>query len=372
MLTGRSGAAVPTVSIMTLAGTATPADLRDLGVSGLRVAPRDLIADDRVSDSGVTKFRADWAAFAEAGFRLHAVTPFPGDVKGLAPTAPEWVEAWRSIGRELGEALGDLVATWQLGNELNLWHFREPLQTTAELAAFVEAVGGGLRDTDRGVALGINAFGVEEDALVLYRTFYGRDAPISLDFAGVDAYWGSWQRGGPGEWPATIDVVSEATHGVPVAVCEIGFPSAGGVWDEGELDRYLASLGYRSADEVERDRGRLLAAAPPSLAAILATLPTESWASDFEDHACHLLQKWHHLWGDQPATPDRQAAYFAEAVPRLLADDRLSEIMLFMYQDPPICWTCMQETCPLETSWGFVDAAGRRKPVFETVSRLLA
>jgi hypothetical protein len=357
---------------MVLPGTASIDSLRELGVSGLRVAPRDLVVDDRISEAGVAKFRSDWAPFVEAGFRLHGVTPFPGDVRGSVPRTTAWTSAWRSIGRDLGQSIGDLVTTWQLGNELNLWHFREPLRTTPEIVAFVEALGDGLREADPDSSLGINAFGVGDDALTLYRALYGRSGPLRLDFAGVDAYWGSWQQGGPTDWPATIDAVADTTGGVPVAVCEIGFPSAGGIWADGELDRFLGSLGYASPDEVERDRERLLAAAPPSLATILSTLPTESWAADFEDHACHLLAKWRHLWGDEAATPERQAAYFAAALPPLLDDPRVSEIMLFMYQDPGVCWTCSKETCPLETSWGFVDVEGRHKPVFDTVSRLLS
>jgi hypothetical protein len=282
-----------------------------------------------------------------------------------------WVTAWRTAGRELGGSLGDLVTTWQLGNELNLWHFREPLRSTAEIVAFVEAVGGGLREADPTATLGINAFGIGGDAVALYRDLYGPEARLRLDFAGIDCYWGSWQAGGPADWSATIDAVWAATGGVPVAVCEVGFPSAGDIWSDGELDAYLAGLGYAHPEQVEGDRGRLLAAAPPSLAKILSTLPTESWADDFEDHACHLLGKWRHLWGSKPASPARQAAFFAEALPILLSDERVAEVMLFMYQDLQTCWTCSQDTCPLETSWGFHDVKGRPKPVFDAVRDIL-
>ena len=365
------------VSIMTLPGTATVESLRDLGLSGIRVAPRDLVEGGGVSDAGIEKFRADWSPFVEGGFGLHVVTPFPGDLaatNGAATNGPATASArtWRGIGRELGESIGDLVTTWQLGNELNLWHFRRPLQRTDEIVGFVGSLGSGLRDAKPGCRLGINAFGIEDDALNLYRALYGPSAPLQLDFVGTDAYWGSWQLGGPDDWRRTIDTVSAVGGGVPVAVCEIGFPSAGGLWGDGELDTYLGRLGYRSAAEVEGDRARLLAAAPPSLADILATLPTEDWATDFEDHACHLVQKWRHLWGGQPATPDRQAAYFAAALPALLDDPRVSDVMLFIYQDLEPCWTCQQVTCPLETSWGFVDVRGRPKPVFATVQRILA
>src|SRR5207302_656277 len=140
----------------------------------------------------------------------------------LDPAQGEWEAAWRRIGRELGGSIGDLVASWQIGNELNIWYFRAPLRTIRAAANFVRATGHGLRDELPSSRLGINAFGIDDGAVQLYEALYSSYAELRLDFIGTDCYWGSWQAGGPSDWKATIDLVSKLGGGRPVAVCEIG------------------------------------------------------------------------------------------------------------------------------------------------------
>jgi hypothetical protein len=356
---------------MALPGTASIDNLRSLGLSTIRMAPRDLVANGRVDPTGVQRFRDDWSPFVDAGFRLHSVTPFPGDVAVDGADA-EPATVWRRVGSELGEALGDLVESWQIGNELNIWQFRQPLGTLQEAAQFVAAFGAGLRETSPGCRLGINAFGVGEGTATLYRALYGPDSPISLDYAGVDAYPGSWEVGGPDEWGRIVDRVWVLGGGRPIAICEIGFPSRGEVQAQGEFEAWLRALGYKTIDDVERDRGRLVAASPEPLARAFRALPTESWGEDFEDTGCHLLRKWRRSWGGDRQTPEKQARYFEETLEILLPDPRIAEILLFLFRDLDRCWSCGQADCPLETAWGFTDRDGRRKPVFEAVQRLIA
>jgi hypothetical protein len=358
-------------SMMVLPGTASIAELRALGVSGLRVAPRDLVTDGSLDRAGIERFRSEWGPFVAAGFDLHVVTPWPRDLPPALAASTGLEHAWQRIGRDLATAVGDLVTSWQLGNELNIWYFRAPLRTVAEVVRFVTALGSGLRDAQPSSLLGVNAFGVEASTVRLYERFYGPDPPLRLDFIGIDCYWGSWQAGGPHDWAPTIDRVWEAGRGIPVWVCEIGFPSAGELSRPGELLDYLRTLGYTSLEEVERDRGRLLAAAPPVLAESLASLPSESWAEDFEDNGCHLLRKWRHGWGAGAHTPAKQADYMSAALPLLLNDPHVGQVMLFLLRDLAACWTCGRADCPLETSWGFVDAEGSRKPVFSAVQAQL-
>jgi hypothetical protein len=360
------------VSIMALPGTATPEELRELGVTGVRVAPRDLLAGGGISAEGVARFRADWEPFVAAGFRLHLVTPWPRDLPEVDHESSDWPRAWRRIGRELAAGIGDLVTTWQIGNELNIWYFRAPLPDVADVAPYVAAFGEGVRSVAPEARLGINAFGVDAGAMDLFASLYGPDAPLRLDFIGTDCYWGSWQPGGPDDWRTTLERVAEAGRGCPVAICEIGFPSAGKVSEPGELLAFVRELGYASLEDVERDPARLLAAAPRPLAESLAALPPESWADDFEDSASHLLRKWRNSWGPGEQTPQKQADYFRDSVSILLRDPRVEEIMLFLYRDLARCWTCGREDCPLETSWGFTTLDGRRKPVFGTVRQLIA
>jgi hypothetical protein len=360
------------LGMMVLPGTASVPDLRELGVTTVRTVQRDLLRDGSLDAAAVARFRAAWSPWVEAGFHLHLVTPFPADLPGVDPADRAGRRAWQAIGAGLGEALGDLVGSWQIGNELNLWHFREPLATIREAVPFVAAVGRGLRRTAPGARLGVNAFGSGPDAAELIAALCGPDAAIDLDYIGVDSYPGSWEPGGPSTWRATLDRVWELGHGRPIAVCEVGFASRGEVAASGELAAYLARLGYRDAASVETDRRALLAVAPEPLRRHLERLPAAEWAADFEDSAHHLLRKWPWGWGPGSHTPEKQARYLEETLAILLQDERVEEVLLFMWRDLERCWTCGREDCPLETAWGFVDRAGRRKPAVATIRRIQA
>jgi hypothetical protein len=356
---------------MALAETASIDDLRRLGVTGIRTNDRQLVDGRGVDQRVVERFRSQWEPFVDAGFRLQLVSPFPGDLTATPYDDPGWRNAWRAIGEDLGRSLGDLVDQWQVGNELNLWQFRAPLPTVSEAATFVEALGTGLRAAGHASTLGINTFGIDGGARELCDRLYDGNVEIDLDFIGLDAYFGSWVAGGPSNWTTAVDQAWELGRGRPVAVCEIGYPSRGGVSDPSELDALLTELGYTDAASVERDRGRLLARIPPRLARSLEVLPAASWPDDFEDAMCHVLQKWRYSMDAGPQTAEKQAAYFRESLPILFSDPRVSDIWLFIYKDLGECWTCGVADCPLETSWGFVEMDGRPKPVVSVVAELL-
>jgi len=339
-------------------------------VTHLRVSARGMLRGSGLDPDGVRRFRDQWTPFVDAGFRLHAYSPFPADMAGVDHLGPDWESAWDQYGRALGEAVGDVVEAWQIGNELNIWQFRQPMQTIAEAVRWVFAFASGLRRATGG-RLGTNAFGVDGGAEELFDGLYVPGAPVDLDYIGVDSYPGCWVPGGPESWRATIDRAWQLGRGRPVTIGEVGFPARGEVAAPGELDALLAGLGYASAADVERDRTRIVAAAPEPLAKAFAELPAASWAEDFEDSAHHLLKKWRWGWGEGPHSPEKQARYFEEALGIMLADPRVGEVLLFMYQDIERCWSCGQADCPLETSWGFLDTAGRPKPVFLAVRTLL-
>jgi hypothetical protein len=345
--------------------------LRDLGVSHLRVSARQTIKGSHLDPDGVRHFRDLWTPFVEQGFQLHVYSPFPADMSDVDHVGPDWEPAWRAFGRKVGAAIGDLVDAWQLGNELNIWQFRRPMLTIAESARWVFAFAGGLREARAGSRLGTNAFGVEGGAEELFDLLYAPKAPVGLDYIAVDSYPGCWVPGGPESWRSTLDRAWELGRERPITIGEVGFPSKGEVAAAGELDAFLAGLGYASPEEVERDRGRILAASPEPLARGFAELPAASWAEDFEDSAHHLLKKWRWGWGDGPHSPEKQARYFEEALRIMLPDPRVGEVLLFMYRDIERCWSCDQADCPLETSWGFLDKEGHRKPVFSAVQTLL-
>lgn len=359
------------VGIMALPGAVSPDALRQLGVRSVRVTYRKLLSNGEPDPSGIAEFRRAWAPIVAAGFRLHGVTPFPGDLSGVNPDDPTWFAVWRRAGAGLAEALGDLVDSWQIGNELNIWQFRSPLRTIAAAGRYVTAVAQGFRAVLPDLRLGINAFGVGPSALELYRCVYEPEGGSLLDYIGLDYYPGIWERGQPRDWATAIDRVWLAGRGRPVVVSEIGCPSRGEVASPGELEGYLERLGYASLEEVEADRSRLLATAPPSLAEFFGRLPSDAWEDDFLDTACHLIKKWRWSWDGRAYTPDKQAAYFRDTLPTVFADRRIDEVLLFMYRDAAVCWTCGAEDCPLETAWGLMDREGRLKPAFHVVAGLI-
>ena len=268
-------------------------------------------------------FRERAQTWARAGLRLMGITPYPRgwDVpEAAAPGSPAFLDCYREACAFLARDLAALCPAWQVCNEMNLEMFRRPLDEPQALA-YLQAGAAGLRAGDPQAQVGVNMAGFGAAAMRMYEALYGA-AGAGLDYVGSDGYFGSWEAGGPDEWPAQIDRLTAVT-GRPVVIQEYGYSSAGGVMTEAE---------------------RAGGAGP------------------------HKLKKWAHGWtptGAAPAhTPEVQAAYAVRCLEIFAADPRVRGVFWYCWSDHERCWQCGAPDCPCETAWGLVTTDEREKPAY--------
>jgi len=195
--------------------------------------------------------RAEAEALHRSGMNILGVTPLPyhsrwePDQNGnlqLKPTPglPEWVgpigsekynKGYEEICAWLADDLRGIIPVWQIANELDIDLFAGPL-TPRQCCELILHGARGIKRADPSLLVGHNPAG-DPESYYLYGWLYGRGEPL-LDYCGVDAYYGTWQAGGPESWGKRITELSELT-GVPLLVCEWGFASGGELMPEGAV-----------------------------------------------------------------------------------------------------------------------------------------
>lgn len=279
----------------------------------------------------IGEVRPQYAAFrqrvedvAAAGLRVMGVTPYPRGweiPEAEEPGSPAFLEAYRQACAFVAGDLRGLGPAWQVCNEMNLDMFRRPLDE-AQAVAYLRAGAAGLRSGDPSAQVGVNMAGFGPPALRMYEALYGGAGGPALSYVGTDGYFGSWEAGGPEDWPEHLDRLAALT-GRPVVIQEFGYSSAGGVMTEAE---------------------RQSRAGP------------------------HQLKKWAHAWGPEGAvaahTPEVQAAYAARCLEIFSAHPRVSGVFWYCWSDHERCWQCGAPDCPCETAWGLVTTDEREKPAY--------
>ena len=271
-------------------------------------------------------FRSRVAELAAAGLRVMAVTPYPRGwelPEAGEPGSPAFLETYRRACAFLAEDLGAFGPAWQVCNEMNLEMFRRPLDEPQALA-YLRAGAEGLRAGDRGTQVGVNMAGFGPAALRMYGALYGEGAAggPALDYVGTDGYFGSWEAGGPDDWPEHLNRLAALT-GRPVVIQEFGYASAGTVMTDAERRAHANS---------------------------------------------HALKKWGYGWapaGAAPAhAPEIQAAYGARCLEIFAAHSAVAGVFWYCWSDAERCWQCGAPDCPCETAWGLVTSDECEKPAY--------
>jgi hypothetical protein len=329
-------------------GPADPALIQAAGIGWVREdAPfpfRDRIGGELAE--GYLEVRERYLKWSRAGLKVMGVTPLPGigtrkaDASGYMglkwtdffpawmgkPGSGEYHAAYEAVCAFLASDLRGKVQAWQICNELDIEQFAGPLDPR-QACDLVLAGARGLKRSDPSLVVGHNPAGADK-AYFFFGRLFGREDRL-VDYCGIDGYYGSWARGGPGEWERRIAELHALT-GAPILVNEWGFASRGGVMEEAER---------------------------------LSGTP-----------ACQL-RKWPHTWG-KGHTPEGQAEFVTGALASMAR--RKSELLgafFYRWEDQETCWQCGSPDCPCETAWGLVDLAGKPKPAWhafkEGVGRLV-
>lgn len=341
--------------------------LTDGGFNWVRFdIPYPYNADGSLSGS-YRAFKERCRSYKEHGFRVMAITPYPKsyiDVGGFDPVAPEHIEKTQQIAVFLLEDLRDVCGAFQITNEMGIDAFTYPL--THEQA--IEFIGIQLEALDpiKGdFPIGYNSAGLSEWLHKGMRPYH----PY-CDYVGIDLYTGNTSKATVRDYTKRISRVHRIT-GLPVILEEFGFLSEGAPKTDAEKAEILAQYGYASEQEAKADIDNFVQKLPAAFQSRLRESyePSQWGDAIFGDMANHFYRQIGQTgtYRGYPHTPEGQAQFYADILPRLKNLRCLAGMILYCCQDGDVCWYCGLKGCPSETRWGIVDPTGTPKPAFEAV-----
>lgn len=263
------------------------------------------------------------------GFEIMGITPGPKDLGRSAgePGSTQYFANYRRICKFLAREFRGLIDWWQVGNELDIWIFRDGL-SLEQSAQFLKEGILGIKEAGSEFKVGINITLFpslpgevdgntdQHEGVYLAKQIYG-NPDLELDYAGFDSYPGTWRKGGPENWHEYLDNFYALT-GKPVIIQEFGYASAGEMMT------------------AEEDRSGI--------------------------YPCQA-KKWRFSWGGGH-TPENQARFIGESFRIFAEKPFVIGATYYCWKDSLTCWQCGESDCPAETAWGLLDREGNPKPSY--------
>ncbi|MCR5041928.1 MAG: hypothetical protein K6C36_07535 [Clostridia bacterium] len=320
---------------------------------------------------GYAAFRERCRGYAERGFSVMAVTPFPDAFisAGIDPRTPEDESRIREVAEFLVRDLQGLVGGFQISNEAGLPKFTLPL-TLDEAARFIGIQAEAMYPLRGEILVGYNSGGPEAKLHALMRPYHR-----FCDYVGIDVYLGCF-AGLPGLmclFPALLRYVWALT-GRPVILQEFGYIGGGMPKSRRQKKELLRSYGLRSEKDAKRDIEKLVDKLPGSFRHFIehdgrgdpARYYDLIFRSDYRQHFYKEMPRLTRVPGCEHS-PEGQARFFSDLIPRLYRLPFVAGAMVYCWSDAETCGYCGQSDCPVETRWGLVDSAGRPKPSYHAV-----
>ncbi|MDR1600376.1 MAG: hypothetical protein LBS11_10995 [Oscillospiraceae bacterium] len=317
-----------------------------------------------------TAFKERMKRFVDHGISVMAVTPFPKDfiAAGVDPRKPEDEPRVREIASFLAADLQGVVGALQICNEMGVPRFMEPLtsgQAVRYMGIQLEAVS--LVKGD--VLVGYNSAGPQCDQHAAMRPFHKY-----CDYVGFDWYAGCFFKRWSRMW--TYDMIIRYLWGLtgkPVILCEFGYMGGGAPRTVEEKRGILNRYGASSEEEARQNIREFVERMPPRMKEKVINHASGDWGdflfeSDFKEHLYSELPAEHVMPGC-PHTPEGQAKYYADILPRLEKHPYLAGAFIYCYADSRRCYYCGQEDCPIETQWGLTTVDGKEKPAYYAVRK---
>ena len=167
---------------------------------------------------------------------------------------------------------------------------------------------------------GINLGFLTDYSRWLLKELYA-DEDCPFDYLGLDAYFGSWQPGGPENWNGYIDETYEIA-GKPIMINE---------W------------GYSSLYSSPKTRDLEL---------------KEYYNQDVCRH-----KSWDRVWKKEHSR-EEQAEYILQCLEIFANHPAVIGNFFFRWSDTETCWQCGEPECPAECAWGLVDVTQKPKPAY--------
>jgi hypothetical protein len=154
--------------------------------------------------------------------------------------------------------------------------------------------------------------------------------------------------------------------GKPVILCEFGYISGGAPKTAAEKKAVLQRYGVESEEEARKSIKEFVTELPEMMKKQVYKHASGDWGdfvfkSDMKDHFyCELPEKT--VIRGCPHTPEGQADFYSDLIPRLTDMPFLIGMFIYQYSDSKPCYVCGQSDCPVETRWGLTTVDGEKKP----------
>ncbi|MBR0509063.1 MAG: hypothetical protein IJJ85_03010 [Clostridia bacterium] len=322
---------------------------------------------------GYQTFKERCRGYADRGFHVMAVTPFPDAFvkNGIDPRTPAGEEKVRETAQFLVRDLQGLVGGFQISNEMGMPRFTLPL-TVEEAARFV-GVQAEVMYPERGdILIGYNSAGPEARLHSLLRPYHKY-----CDYVGVDIYLGCF-AGVPGTlwmFEALLRYLWALT-GKPVILQEFGYISGGAPKTKAQRLAVLGDYGLKKERDAKPIIEQVVKQLPQAFRFFLyhdakndpSRLFDLLFHSDYRQHFYREMPRFTRIPG-YPHTPEGQAKFYDDLISRLYRLPFVAGTVVYCWADAETCGYCGQADCPVETRWGLVDCSGKPKPSYFAVRR---
>ncbi len=322
-------------------------------------------------------WKAEYAAYAEKGFKVMGITPYPDDFieYGLDPREEKNKEAIQDIARFYVNDLKDIVSAFQVTNEMGIDRFTLPL-TLDDAAYFIGIQLEAMYPIRGDIIIGYNLGGLSIVTLPFKMMKWHK----YCDYVGVDMYLGCFEDilKNPDQYVTILNFARKVT-GKPIILCEFGYIGLGEPKTDEEKKAILQGYGFDSEEEARAHIDEFIANLPPDLAdefdKYADETPEYRAAQMFDgEYSNHLYRELPDGFGlyQFPHTPEGQAEFFSYVIPKIRSLDYVVGSFIYCWHDSGDCYVCGQADCPVETKWGLVDGNGVPKPSYYAVQKAFA
>ena len=316
-------------------------------------------------------WKAKMRRYIDNGIRIFAVTPYPRTYieYGIDPRTPEGEVQVVRIARFLVRDLKGLVEGFQITNEMGIPHFTKPM-TMKQAARFIGVNLAAMYPIRGDIIIGYNSPGPQCDLHTMMRPYHKY-----CDYVGIDIYIGCFIS--PASWLCMFPVLLRylwSLTGKPIMLMEFGYISGGAPKTAEEKRAILQRYGVDSEKEARENIGafmeKLKEISPKmyerSTGNASGNLADYLFKSDYKNHFYCELPK-HTVIKKYPHTPQGQADFYADLLPKLAALPFMVGSFIYCWSDSKRCGYCHQADCPTETRWGLVDMDHKEKPSYYAV-----
>ncbi len=227
----------------------------------------------------------------------------------------------------IGKDLKDYCNAWLISNEPNLAVFTGPM-TVEQICNYISTCAQGIKAGNPNAYCGVNIFGAADKAkaMRLIPKLYGEDS--TLDYLGLDSYFGTLVAGGAESWEDYIDTYYNMAN-VPIMITEFSYSSY--VYNEEHRKNDSTGLAYNSP--VCRDK------------------------------------QFSFQWEGHERNEQTQLEYAKKCLEIFKNHEEVIGWCWFSNIDKDgACWECGDPYCPMESSWGLLRSDGAAKPVLGAFS----